>query len=641
MKTFLSLKRKFYNTSRILFFFCIMLLTDDLKAQFTYPIDMEGTYGAGQVFNPFGGTTVAVVDNPDLTNTNCYNRSDKVLRIDKGNQPWAGMEFRAATAIPAGTFGAGGTKPNFCFDYYTTAPIGSRILFKFNGFPDMFYSTTVSGEWSQACFTPPATTSDWPVIIFRLNDMTGYTAGNANWRLFVDNLNFYANGDIPAVPLAFTAGSQYFVPPSSVSFTLGSPGDWYANPTGGTILAGGTNTSTWTTPILSEEESYWVDLGTSTTLTNVIVGPTTSAYTLGNPAWWGRQKFISNFEDGALFHGVSMTNRRASPGVNINGSNCNWQVCARNLTNPAGDVCAVVNGLTDNPPGAIGVFNFTPALSMDNGDEIEVDFFNLNRLCAGCNIAANYGCAITPLLNSTYTPYPNTTDPEVTWTYHRNGEVNTAGGQTSYIQGFNYRFSGDLADPRVQINAVFDCPAILPVDLIKFTAIEERGDAILTWVTASETNNDYFIIRKTKDGVNFENIGTMKGAGTTSTMSQYSFTDTNLGPDLTYYQIVQVDYDGKKSESWLVSLDKEMSANYNIFPNPTDGVFTLSKTINVSEEIEIEIKDLAGRTIEHYNLFGSKPLFKEIFNIHDYPSGVYTLIVSSRNQRDVLKLIKQ
>jgi hypothetical protein len=601
-----------------------------------FPIDFENasTPAAVQIVYFGGGApsgSAVRVANPDPTG---QNQSAYVVRFIKGvNAPtWAGMEFpNLATA----TSGFAGALPYLCFDYYTTAPVGTPILFKMDGAGDINSTTTVQNAWGQICFTPPTTHNARvkPVIIFRLGQTNGGTTHDPNFTLYVDNINQYAT-----IPLAFTPNSEYFCPDAAVTFDVGSPGNWYAEATGGSVLAGGSNTSTYTSPVLTGSESYFFDPQTSTAINDLVVGPTNFAYSVGNPAWYATQRFISNLEDGATFNEVSMTNRRASPGSNITGSNCNWRVCARNLTSPSGDKCVTVNNLTDNPPGAVGVFNFDD-LTMNKGDVIEVTYINQNRACAGCDIAANYGCAVTPLhLNTTYTPYPKTPTPEVTWTYHHNAET---GVDNNRFIGYNYKFSGNVADPRVQVNAIANCAIALPVDLIKFTAKEERGDAILTWITASETNNDYFIIRKTKDGVNFENIGTMKGAGTTSTMSQYSFTDTNLGPELTYYQIVQVDYDGKKSESWLVSLDKEMSANYNIFPNPTDGVFTLSKTIDVSKEIEIEIKDLAGRTIEHYNVFGSKPLFKEIFNIHDYPSGVYTLIVSSRNQRDVLKLIKQ
>ena len=98
------------------------------------------------------------------------------------------------------------------------------------------------------------------------------------------------------------------------------------------------------------------------------------------------------------------------------------------------------------------------------------------------------------------------------------------------------------------------CPvtiAILPVELLSFAAKEISGNLIqLDWKTASETNNDYFIVEKSTDGMNFTPIGLVKGSGNSTINHNYSFLDKkNEGIQLYYYRLQQVDYDGTRNFS--------------------------------------------------------------------------------------------
>ena len=67
----------------------------------------------------------------------------------------------------------------------------------------------------------------------------------------------------------------------------------------------------------------------------------------------------------------------------------------------------------------------------------------------------------------------------------------------------------------------------LPVELASFKASSQNGNATLYWVTASEMNNEKFVVERSQDGKTFGRVGEVKGRGTSSIASNYSFTDTN------------------------------------------------------------------------------------------------------------------
>lgn len=87
--------------------------------------------------------------------------------------------------------------------------------------------------------------------------------------------------------------------------------------------------------------------------------------------------------------------------------------------------------------------------------------------------------------------------------------------------------------------------APLPVELVNFTSTCNGNAVELSWATASETNNNFFTVQRSDDGVNFRDIGTRQGYGTTTQMHFYSFTDTEPTTGATYYRLKQTDYNGQ------------------------------------------------------------------------------------------------
>lgn len=80
----------------------------------------------------------------------------------------------------------------------------------------------------------------------------------------------------------------------------------------------------------------------------------------------------------------------------------------------------------------------------------------------------------------------------------------------------------------------------LPVELLFF----KQKDNNLIWATASESNNDYFILEYSTTGLDYNLLTTILGAGTTNLSSNYAYSIQFEG----YYRLIQVDYDGRRYE---------------------------------------------------------------------------------------------
>src|SRR5690606_19866225 len=141
------------------------------------------------------------------------------------------------------------------------------------------------------------------------------------------------------------------------------------------------------------------------------------------------------------------------------------------------------------------------------------------------------------------------------------------------------------------------CIFPLPVTLLEFRAelVSERS-AKLSWITLSETNNDYFTIEKSLNGTDWQELTKLEGAGNSSVKNTYEHFDDQLSLGITYYRLKQTDFNGEFSYSKIVQVNPEFSdSQIQIYPNPAKGIVTISGS---SDELEqIEVYDALGKKV--------------------------------------------
>ena len=104
--------------------------------------------------------------------------------------------------------------------------------------------------------------------------------------------------------------------------------------------------------------------------------------------------------------------------------------------------------------------------------------------------------------------------------------------------------------------SIFESPPVsLPIELLYFNGSEQRSENILNWSTATEYNNDRFTIEKSKDGIDWESVAIVPGAGNSSNQRFYTASDYRVDKIINYYRLKQTDYDGKFEYSDIISID--------------------------------------------------------------------------------------
>ena len=135
----------------------------------------------------------------------------------------------------------------------------------------------------------------------------------------------------------------------------------------------------------------------------------------------------------------------------------------------------------------------------------------------------------------------------------------------------------------------------LPIELLHFSGVKKDRDVELKWITASETNNEYWDIEHSIDKTNFVKVGLLPGAGTTTDAQYYSFIHDNAVAGNNYYRLKQVDNDGAFNYSHIINVPFDIKDVFVV--NPSVAAAEISIEIyEVSQyEMELEIFDILGR----------------------------------------------
>jgi hypothetical protein len=184
----------------------------------------------------------------------------------------------------------------------------------------------------------------------------------------------------------------------------------------------------------------------------------------------------------------------------------------------------------------------------------------------------------------------------------------------------------------------------VPVELAAFNVSEIEGEIFLTWETKTEVNNSGFSVeRKQEKEKAWMDISFIKGSGTTTESSLYSYSDKPASPGKYNYRLKQTDFDGTFTYSDIINVDFAAPDKYDLsqnYPNP----------FNPSTKIKFSIPNAGLVNLSVYNLLGEKVAeiinqemeigYHEVeFNGANYSSGVYLFKINSADFSDVKKMM--
>src|SRR5690606_29419374 len=186
-----------------------------------------------------------------------------------------------------------------------------------------------------------------------------------------------------------------------------------------------------------------------------------------------------------------------------------------------------------------------------------------------------------------------------------------------------------------------DTEVPLPVQLTSFSGQKQSNHIQLNWTTASEQGNSHFEVLRSENGKNFHVLTTVSGKGTTTQISNYSYIDANPLPGTNYYQLRQVDYDGKSEKSDIIAVKSTLetiTAMSVSVPSDQDYIkLFIFSTVN--EAAEVHINGVLGNHIASQKIHLTKGE-----NVVQVPvkaaNGIYLANLVSETQHIRAKFVK-
>lgn len=200
-------------------------------------------------------------------------------------------------------------------------------------------------------------------------------------------------------------------------------------------------------------------------------------------------------------------------------------------------------------------------------------------------------------------------------------------------------------------NGGFDNNHALPLELVSFTAnkVPSTNDVLVAWKTASETDVDRFEIEMARGYDDFRQnrfgrIGVVRSQGNSATLQQYSFGDVEPGKyGVRYYRLKMIDLDGTFTYSAIRSLVFTDEVKWQVYPNPSKGVFNLMYQQADGERMHVKVYDAAGRVVYRSNAVSNGFVQKIQIDLTgaSYAQGMYMVEAEAGGVKKTFSVVKQ
>lgn len=180
----------------------------------------------------------------------------------------------------------------------------------------------------------------------------------------------------------------------------------------------------------------------------------------------------------------------------------------------------------------------------------------------------------------------------------------------------------------------------LPIELLSFSINEKDESVELKWSTASEENNAFYSLERSENGVDFETIAQIDGAGTTQGVNHYQFIDSDPLKGFSYYRLKQTDISGEFSYSSIESIfmKSEEVLKLTIMPNPVRGGDDVKLKIDFPEDAlsaTMSIFDQQGKVLFQNSIAVNNRL--HIYDTSSLKSGIYFIRIQVNSHKTITK----
>jgi len=173
----------------------------------------------------------------------------------------------------------------------------------------------------------------------------------------------------------------------------------------------------------------------------------------------------------------------------------------------------------------------------------------------------------------------------------------------------------------------------LPVKFKSFEATVKGASTHISWITATEINNELFEVQRSGNGRTFETIAKIAGQGTIYREQSYNYTDEAPLSGDNFYRLKQVDFDGNYEYTDIISVAHK-SSRISIYPTSTSDFITIQ--MDEKQIASVMVYNKVGQTLKSMRITDMETRI----DLSSLPSGMYYIQVNAQSGKETKKLIK-
>ncbi|OAV44057.1 T9SS type A sorting domain-containing protein [Lewinella sp. 4G2] len=223
-----------------------------------------------------------------------------------------------------------------------------------------------------------------------------------------------------------------------------------------------------------------------------------------------------------------------------------------------------------------------------------------------------------PTVNDVFTIVRNDADSDIVGTFAGLPEGALIEFNNSFLE-ISYNNGRDITLTTV---------SVLPLDLLSFTGKARNKNNLLSWTTANEEDFSHFEVQRSADGNTWQLLGAVAGAAEGRNAGQYDYVD-DKPQSSAYYRLRMVDLDGSYAFSPIVYLEREVTAELRVFPNPNSGSFDL-RLPEVSEPLSLALYSAHSTRVSAKKIGAGTRRWS---SREALPPGIYLVVVSTQDGR--------
>jgi hypothetical protein len=165
----------------------------------------------------------------------------------------------------------------------------------------------------------------------------------------------------------------------------------------------------------------------------------------------------------------------------------------------------------------------------------------------------------------------------------------------------------------------------------------------LKWTTIWEINLQQFVVEKSLDGIEFDEIGTLSANGFSNIDHSYHFMDVNPIGDIAHYRLKEIGDSGTFSYSTILTVEKTITNDLHMLSMSSLSVsssFTAKFDAIKDVKVTCKLKNLRGVVLDNWTQDMKNGLNDVKVDLSQRNPGLYFLEVLNGEEKEYFTLVR-